>query len=55
MKINDNVYGEEEIREQVLIDLINSKEIQRLKGISQFGIPEEYYHMLCFSRYDHSA
>tara|TARA_Y100000296_G_scaffold81832_1_gene109701 strand:+ start:1493 stop:2371 length:879 start_codon:yes stop_codon:yes gene_type:complete len=55
MKINDVIYGEEEIKEQILIDLINSKEIQRLKGISQFGIPEEYYHMPCFSRYDHSV
>lgn len=54
MRINDNVYGEEEIREQVLIDLINSKAIQRLKGISQYGLPEEYYHLPCFSRFDHS-
>lgn len=55
MKVKDVVYGEEEINEQVLLDLINSKEIQRLKGISQFGLPEEYYHMPCFSRYDHSV
>jgi len=54
MKIKDVVYGEEEVNEPILIELINSKEIQRLKGISQFGIPEEYYHMPCFSRYDHS-
>jgi len=54
MKIIDRVYGEEEINEPILIDLINSKEIQRLKGISQFGLPDEYYHISGYSRYEHS-
>ena len=48
------VHGEEEIEEQVLINLINSKEIQRLKNISQYGMPKKYYHKIPFSRYDHS-
>ncbi|MDO8623552.1 MAG: HD domain-containing protein [archaeon] len=54
MIINDEIYGEEEIIEPVLIELINSKSIQRLKGISQMGMPQEYYHKPIFSRYDHS-
>jgi len=54
MKIIDEIYGEEEINEQVLVDLINSKPLQRLKGIAQYGIPDEYYHKKNFSRYDHS-
>lgn len=54
MKINDVIYGEEEIKEQVLIDLINSKAVQRLKGISQQGLPKEYCHRSIFSRYEHS-
>jgi len=54
MKINDCVYGEEEINERVLIDLINSNPIQRLKKISQWGMPSEYYHKNSFSRYEHS-
>ena len=54
MIIHDNVYGKEEISEQVLTDLVISREVQRLKGISQFGLPEEYYHMPCYSRYEHS-
>ncbi len=54
MIIKDRVYGEEIIDEDVLIDLINSKPIQRLKKISQWGMPEEYYHKNSFSRYDHS-
>lgn len=55
MEIKDKVYGEEKIKEQVLIDLINSKIIQRLKSISQMGLPQEYYHKNVFSRYEHSV
>jgi uncharacterized protein len=55
IKIGDSVYGEFTIWEPVLIELINSREIQRLKGIAQFGMPDEYYHKKgAFSRYDHS-
>ena len=54
MKINDGVYGEEEINEPILIELINSESIQRLKNISQFGLPEKYFHRPVFSRYEHS-
>ncbi len=54
MKVKDKVYGFWEIKEEVLIDLINSKFIQRLKGVSQFGLPSEYYHKKGFSRYEHS-
>jgi HD superfamily phosphohydrolase len=54
MILKDKVYGEENIKENTLIELINSKEIQRLKGVSQYGIPDEYYHKSGFSRYEHS-
>lgn len=54
MKIKDNVYGEEEINEPVLVELINSKPLQRLKKISQQGLPKEYRHKPVFSRYEHS-
>lgn len=54
MKIIDEVYGDEEINELVLADLINSKSIQRLNNISQYGVPDEYYHKKGFSRYEHS-
>lgn len=54
MIIKDRVYGKEEINEQVLIDLINSAAVQRLKEISQFGLPEEYHHLPTFSRFEHS-
>lgn len=55
MKTEDNVYGEFEIKEKVLIELLNSKSITRLKGISQMGMPKEYYHFPVFSRFDHSV
>jgi len=55
MIINDKVYGREEINEPVLIDLINCDSVQRLKGISQMGMPQEYYHKPVYSRYDHSV
>ncbi len=54
MIIEDKVYGSENIGESVLVELINSKPLQRLKGIAQFGIPDKYYHKKGFSRYEHS-
>ncbi|MEK6941226.1 MAG: HD domain-containing protein [Nanoarchaeota archaeon] len=55
MLIKDKVYGNEEIKDPVIIDLINSKTLQRLKLISQQGMPREYYHRDVFSRFDHSC
>ena len=52
--IKDRVYGTMTIDASVLIELIDSSPIQRLKGISQFGLPDELYHKNGFSRYDHS-
>jgi len=51
----DEVYGGEEIKEKVLIDLINSKAVQRLKDVSQYGLPDKYYHKKGYSRFDHSV
>ncbi|MDO8656227.1 MAG: HD domain-containing protein [Nanoarchaeota archaeon] len=53
MLIHDPVYGSFDITEPVLLELINSKPLQRLKGISQYGLPPEFYHHRGFSRYDH--
>lgn len=54
MKINDLLYGENEITNPFFIDLINSPSIQRLKDISQLGVPDEFYHIKGFSRYEPS-
>lgn len=55
INVDDKVYGREEIKEDVLVELINSPFVQRLKGVAQWGIPSEYYHKKNgFSRYEHS-
>lgn len=54
MKIKDRVYGKQRIEEMVSMEIIKSPEMQRLKKISQFGMPDKYYHKKGFSRYEHS-
>lgn len=55
MFIKDIVYGKVEVKEPVLIKLIKSRPVQRLKKISQYGIPDKYYHYKNFSRFEHSV
>jgi uncharacterized protein len=52
--ISDKIYGKTQITSFVIIELINSKVIKRLKGIGQFGVPNDFYHLQNYSRYDHS-
>ncbi len=52
--IFDKIYGKTKITSPVIIELINSKPLQRLKKIGQFGVPDEFYHLKNYSRYDHS-
>ncbi|MEK6981539.1 MAG: HD domain-containing protein [Candidatus Micrarchaeota archaeon] len=54
MQISDFIYGDYELEEPVLIELIESKPMQRLKKISQYGLPKKYYHLQGYSRYEHS-
>jgi uncharacterized protein len=54
MILEDRIYGKEEVKEKILIDLINSPELERLKGVSQLGLPEKYSSKKGFSRYEHS-
>jgi HD superfamily phosphohydrolase len=55
MLVKDNIYGSFEIKEKVLLELIKSSAIQRLKDVSQFGVPDKYYSFKGFSRYEHSV
>ena len=55
MKINDKIYGLEAINEPVLMDLINSKPIQRLKKIQQAGITGHILKDRDYTRYEHSV
>jgi len=54
MQVNDRVYGKAEVNDPVLLRLIDSKHVQRLKGISQTGACKFIDPELSFSRYEHS-
>lgn len=55
MRVEDQVYGEVEICDPVLIELLSSPSIIRLRGIAQYGIPQEYFPTPGFARYEHSV
>ncbi|MDD5074128.1 MAG: HD domain-containing protein [Candidatus Shapirobacteria bacterium] len=55
MTIKDNIYGKYEVKEPVLLDILKNPSINRLKRISQYGIPDKYYHFENYSRYEHSV
>ena len=55
MVLNDKVYGKFVIDEPVILELLKSRALQRLKNISQYGVPDKYYHHKNFSRYEHSV
>lgn len=52
--VKDRVYGRFKIDSPVIFELINSKPLQRLKNICQFGVPNDFYHLKNYSRYEHS-
>tara|TARA_Y100000310_G_C20592114_1_gene768620 strand:- start:165 stop:1133 length:969 start_codon:yes stop_codon:yes gene_type:complete len=54
MKFEDRVYATQVIEEPILIELIETPKLQRLKGISQFGMPESLYRFPVYSRFEHS-
>ncbi|MCL5433036.1 MAG: HD domain-containing protein [Patescibacteria group bacterium] len=54
IKINDQIYGNFVVDSRVLIELIKSEPLQRLKKINQMGMPSKYYHLKSYSRFDHS-
>lgn len=51
--VDDKIYGTVAITDPVLCDLIRSAPLERLKKINQFGLPDEFYFLKNFSRYDH--
>ncbi|OGH38791.1 MAG: hypothetical protein A2905_02405 [Candidatus Levybacteria bacterium RIFCSPLOWO2_01_FULL_36_10] len=53
MKIKDVIYGKFEIKEPVLLELLKSKPLQRLKKIDQYGIPPKFYLFPGFTRLEH--
>ena len=55
MKITDRVYGSFEIKEPVILELLNSETLQRLKGVDQAGYFEPHFPGTAFSRFEHSV
>jgi HD superfamily phosphohydrolase len=53
MIINDRIYGKVRITPPVLVELIRSESMQRLKNISQNGLPSKYYHIKSGNRFEH--
>jgi len=54
MIIADRIYGRFDITEPVLLELLKSPAVLRLKKISQHGVPGKYYGSSGYSRYYHS-
>jgi len=54
MRISSPIYGKFDITEPVLIELLKSPAVLRLKKISQYGVPDKYYEFPGYSRYIHS-
>lgn len=61
MTYQDRIYGEIEIETPVILELVNSKPLQRLKNIDQAGYPLTYYNPLSLAvseikhnRFEHS-
>lgn len=55
MKYQDRVYGTIEINEPVILDLIESPSLQRMKDIDQHGHFEPYIPGFSFKRFEHSV
>ena len=53
MIVSDKIYGKVTITSPVLIELIRSRLMQRLKKIAQHGLPNEYYHFKGGNRFEH--
>jgi len=55
MKYNDRVFGVVDINEPVIIELINSPALQRLKKIDQAGYSKPYFSGAEHNRFEHSV
>lgn len=53
--LNDRVYGRFVITSPVILALLKSPSLLRLKKIAQMGVPDKYYHLKGYSRYEHSV
>lgn len=54
MIIKDRLFGKIKITEPVILDLMHSRYLQRLKGVDQAGYYEIYYPGTKYNRFEHS-
>jgi uncharacterized protein len=54
MRYTDRIYGEAEITEPVVLEILESPEMQRLKGVDQAGYFEPYFPGTKHNRFEHS-
>lgn len=54
MQYTDTVFGKANIKDSVAVELINSQDMQRLKGVSQFGYFEPFFFGVDHTRFEHS-
>ena len=54
MLISDRIYGPQEIDEPIILELLASPFLERLKGVDQYGHFEAFFSGTASSRYDHS-
>jgi len=55
MIVTDSIYRKIKVEEPVLLELLKSPPVLRLKKISQYGVPNKYYHFKNYTRYEHSV
>ncbi len=55
MIYSDRVYGDQEITEPIILELLNSTAVVRLKGVDQYGYFKAFFPNAACSRFDHSV
>lgn len=53
MIINDSVYGRQEIADPLAMEIINTPQMQRLKGVNQYGVWDFFNPAYFTSRFEH--
>src|SRR3989344_3073265 len=53
MLIKDKIYGDQIIENQLILDIVNTPEMQRLKGINQYGTYAFVSEMFNTTRFEH--
>lgn len=53
MMYDDKVYGKQEIKDKLALDIIKTKEMQRLKGVNQYGVWKYVTPNMNTTRFEH--